>query len=241
MASTTAERAADRRSARHRRGHARLAAGPIRRLGPSRLPVWPPTAARTLVGRPLLVRSSDVTHGATDGSCVTRRPTDEVERTRPSLTVDAMSDVPARPFGFGFDVADPGHDGGLLAGPDVVRAAEDTPLTSIWCDPEREGPGIYLHKVPEARPPGKNRVHPELWVDDLELARARVLELGGGLVADFSERLPRRARHDLHGLQRPRGQRFLPRAALTHRPFGVQSVVEAGHRHGSGSKRAASP
>ena len=96
-----------------------------------------------------------------------------------------MSDVAARPFGFGFDVADPATMADFWQGLTAYERTEDTPQHVYLVDPKREGPGIYLHQVPEARPAGKNRVHPELWVEDLDLARARVLELGGGLVADF--------------------------------------------------------
>ena len=39
--------------------------------------------------------------------------------------------------------------------------------------------------MPEPRPPFKNRVHLELWVDDLAGAKRLVAELGGTQIADY--------------------------------------------------------
>ena len=64
---------------------------------------------------------------------------------------------------------------------------EDTPGHVFLVHAQRATAGIHLHKVSEPRPPGKNRLHLELWVDDLETARARVAELGGRLGADYSD------------------------------------------------------
>ncbi len=98
-----------------------------------------------------------------------------------------MSDFSARPFGVGFDVADPAAMADFWQGLTAYERAEDTPTHVYLVHPERATAGIYLHQVPEAKPPGKNRLHLELWVEDLEVARARVSELGGRLVADYSD------------------------------------------------------
>lgn len=102
-------------------------------------------------------------------------------------TVVAMSDFAARPFGVGIDVADPATMADFWEALTGYERAEDTPAHVYLVHSERASAGIYLHKVPEPRPPGKNRLHLELWVDDLETARARVAELGGRLVADYSD------------------------------------------------------
>jgi predicted enzyme related to lactoylglutathione lyase len=47
-------------------------------------------------------------------------------------------------------------------------------------------PKIAFQRVPEAKA-GKNRLHVDLGVDDLALAAARVLELGGSIVSDERE------------------------------------------------------
>jgi catechol 2,3-dioxygenase-like lactoylglutathione lyase family enzyme len=111
----------------------------------------------------------------------------EVTRRGGMTTVVAMSDFAARPFGVGIDVADPAAMADFWQGVTAYDRVEDTPRHVYLVHPERATAGIYLHKVPEARPPGKNRLHLELWVDDLETARARVTELGGRLVADHSD------------------------------------------------------
>lgn len=65
--------------------------------------------------------------------------------------------------------------------------SEDTTRHVYLVHPERATAGLYLHKVPEERPAGKNRVHLELWVADLDAARARVGELGGRMIADYAD------------------------------------------------------
>ena len=131
-------------------------------------------------------------------------------------TVVAMSDFAARPFGVGIDVADPAAMADFWQGLDGVRTRRGHPdATSTWCIPSGATAGIYLHKVPEARPPGKNRLHLELWVDDLETARATGDRARRPAGRRLLRRLRRRARHVLHGLRGPRGQRVLPRRALS--------------------------
>ncbi len=99
-----------------------------------------------------------------------------------------MSDFAAKPFGVGIDVADPATMADSWQGLTSYERTEDTPGRVFLVHAQRATAGIYLHTVPEPRPPGKNRLHLELWVDDLETARARGAELGGRLVADYSDR-----------------------------------------------------
>lgn len=98
-----------------------------------------------------------------------------------------MSDFSATPFGVGIDVADLATMADFWQGLTSYERTEDAPTHVYLVHAKRASAGVYLHKVPEARPPGKNRLHLELWVDDLETARARVAELGGRLVADYSD------------------------------------------------------
>lgn len=98
-----------------------------------------------------------------------------------------MSDFAARPFGVGIDVADPAAMAAFWQGLTGYERSEDTQRHVYLVHPQRKTLGIYLHKVPEPRPAGKNRLHLELWVDDLEAARERVRELGGRMVADFAD------------------------------------------------------
>jgi catechol 2,3-dioxygenase-like lactoylglutathione lyase family enzyme len=100
----------------------------------------------------------------------------------------AMTEVPgprALPFGIGIDVADPSRMADFWQGLTGYRRAEHTDRHVFLVHPERLGPGIYLHRVPEPRPPAKNRVHIELWVDDLAAAALAVRRLGGRQLADF--------------------------------------------------------
>lgn len=97
-----------------------------------------------------------------------------------------MREVAARPFGVGIDVADPARMADFWQGLTSYQRSEDTPHHVYLVHPERASAGIYLHKVAETRPPGKNRLHLELWVDDLQAACAKVTALGGRLVADYS-------------------------------------------------------
>ncbi len=98
-----------------------------------------------------------------------------------------MSDFAARPFGVGIDANDLVITADFWEGLTGYERLEDTPKHVYLVHPLREAAGVYVHLVPEPRPPGKNRIHLELWVDDLEQARARVAELGGHLVADYSD------------------------------------------------------
>lgn len=89
-----------------------------------------------------------------------------------------MREVAARPFGVGIDVADPARMADFWQGLTSYQRSEGTPHHVYLVHPERASAGIYLHKVAETRPPGKNRLHLELWVDDLQAACAKVTALG---------------------------------------------------------------
>lgn len=97
-----------------------------------------------------------------------------------------MSDFAARPFGVGIDVADPAAMADFWQALTGYQRTEDTPHHVHLVHPERAAAGLYLHKVPEPRQSGKNRLHLELWVDNLDVALARVVELGGRMVADYA-------------------------------------------------------
>ena len=98
-----------------------------------------------------------------------------------------MTDFAASPFGIGIDVADLDTMADFWQTLTAYERVEGTPKHVHLVHPERATAGIYLNRVPEARPAGKNRLHLELWVDDLEAARALVWEIGGHLVADYSD------------------------------------------------------
>jgi predicted enzyme related to lactoylglutathione lyase len=91
----------------------------------------------------------------------------------------------ALPFGVGIDASDPQGLRDFWQALTGYECTESTDRHVFLVHPERRGPGIYLHRVPEPRPAAKNRVHMELWVDDLAAARACVSEHGGRQVADF--------------------------------------------------------
>ena len=93
--------------------------------------------------------------------------------------------VDALPFGVGIDVTDPSRLADFWQSLTGYRRAEHTANHVFLVHPERKGPGIYLHRVPEPRPPFKNRVHLELWVDDLAAAKRLVAGLGGTQIADY--------------------------------------------------------
>jgi predicted enzyme related to lactoylglutathione lyase len=53
-------------------------------------------------------------------------------------------------------------------------------------DPDQHGPGLSLQLVPEPRV-GKNRLHIDLFTDDLDTEIDRVKHLGGSEVARFTD------------------------------------------------------
>jgi predicted enzyme related to lactoylglutathione lyase len=68
-----------------------------------------------------------------------------------------------------------------LLGVDVAR---EFPGAFVWLRPQHEGGiSVALQKVDEPKE-GRNRVHLDTGVDDLDAAAARVEELGGGFVED---------------------------------------------------------
>jgi predicted enzyme related to lactoylglutathione lyase len=57
------------------------------------------------------------------------------------------------------------------------RLDADEEWGAVLEPPDGGLPGLYLQPVPEPKA-GKNRLHLDLWVDDLEAERERLLELG---------------------------------------------------------------
>ena len=58
----------------------------------------------------------------------------------------------------------------------------------IQLKPDRSNTFFAFESVPEGRAPTGFRTRPDIQVDDLDVARARVEELGGRLVADIEAR-----------------------------------------------------
>lgn len=119
-----------------------------------------------------------------------------------------MTDATATPFGVGIDVAELAPMADFWECLIGYERIEDTPQHVYLVHPQRATMGIYLHKVPEGRPPGKNRLHLELWVDDLDQARARVGELGGRTVTDFSAGSPDEPEMSFAVFEDPEGNVF---------------------------------
>jgi predicted enzyme related to lactoylglutathione lyase len=75
-----------------------------------------------------------------------------------------------------FDCADPAVLAGFWA---ALLGLEAAAVSDAWCELERTDSGIRLgfQTVPEPKP-AKNRVHLDLYVDDLDRAADRAVELG---------------------------------------------------------------
>jgi predicted enzyme related to lactoylglutathione lyase len=82
----------------------------------------------------------------------------------------------------------------------VVDCADPERLASLWTELLgrkilwRKGPYVFLDGKTGARlgfqrvtepKPGKNRVHPDLFCENIHATAARVIELGGGRVAGY--------------------------------------------------------
>ncbi len=71
-----------------------------------------------------------------------------------------------------------------VLGVGVVERAPDW----IQLQPDRSKTFLAFEQAPEGHPPSGFRTRPDIQVDDLDVARARVEELGGRLVADIEAR-----------------------------------------------------
>ncbi len=73
-----------------------------------------------------------------------------------------------------------------------VGVAREFPGFFVWLEPQHEGGiSVALQLVPDAKPAGRNRVHLDTGVPDLDAAQARIEALGGSHVET----------HDMAGFQ----------------------------------------
>ncbi len=65
-----------------------------------------------------------------------------------------------------------------------VGVAREVPGFFVWLEPQHEGGISVALQLVEATPDGRNPVHLDNGVDDLEAAAAQVIDLGGSFVED---------------------------------------------------------
>jgi catechol 2,3-dioxygenase-like lactoylglutathione lyase family enzyme len=94
-----------------------------------------------------------------------------VDCSDPERLAEFWSDV------LGYRVADPPGDHTSWAAFSAVEAAQPGEGWCVIVDPDRIGPSLLFHSVPEPKQ-GKNRLHLDVWVDqpDPSIARRSLVE-----------------------------------------------------------------